>query len=223
MKKYYYINETNQKMGPFLLEDLIKQPINNDTLVWHEDLTEWKKASEISNITILTGKLPLKVFWDNINETPPTTQKPKNKHYVMKIIVVVALIIGVFLILVSTDVIDIPITPKSNSEGIVGQWELTSMEYLEKNDYASDLSLQILYENLLGRCKLQYTFLANGDYSEKTGYTITQSSKYKIKNDTLFLGNHYPDLIVKLTNNRLKITECPKQQNNVVMVFKRIN
>jgi len=58
MRKYYYKDQTNKKQGPFLLEDLIKKPIYCDTLIWYEDLTDWKKASEISDITILLGKLP---------------------------------------------------------------------------------------------------------------------------------------------------------------------
>jgi hypothetical protein len=48
--KNIYININNEQKGPFELTDLKNQKILNDTLVWAEGMTDWKKASEIEEL-----------------------------------------------------------------------------------------------------------------------------------------------------------------------------
>jgi len=72
MIKYYFIDDNNNKQGPYYLEELIMYPIHRETLVWHEGLGDWTKATEIKNITILLGSLPPKPpvnLLSNVNST----------------------------------------------------------------------------------------------------------------------------------------------------------
>ncbi len=47
--KYYYVDNKVQK-GPFSFEEFSKLPITEETLVWHEGLTEWTKAKNIFSL-----------------------------------------------------------------------------------------------------------------------------------------------------------------------------
>ena len=49
MIQYYYSNG-NDKFGPFNIEQLKNKNISKETLVWHEGINEWKKASELQEL-----------------------------------------------------------------------------------------------------------------------------------------------------------------------------
>lgn len=46
----YYIAVDGQKQGPFSLSELIQKRLSADTLVWRDNLTEWKKASDLPEL-----------------------------------------------------------------------------------------------------------------------------------------------------------------------------
>lgn len=45
--KTYYINNGNDNAGPFTFEELKKQQIKENTLVWHQGMDEWKHAIDV--------------------------------------------------------------------------------------------------------------------------------------------------------------------------------
>ena len=49
-KKYYYLNHDGARKGPYSLEQLLAEPINEGTLIWYEGLSNWKKISDISDV-----------------------------------------------------------------------------------------------------------------------------------------------------------------------------
>ncbi len=43
----YFIKKGEDKVGPFPLEELARQAITKETLVWYIGLSDWTKAGEI--------------------------------------------------------------------------------------------------------------------------------------------------------------------------------
>ncbi len=68
MKKYY-IFDNNNKIGPIELESLSDYNLKPDTLVWHSELTDWKKASEIKELVPFLS--PPDVIIGSNNNPPP--------------------------------------------------------------------------------------------------------------------------------------------------------
>ena len=49
----YYYGKDEEKIGPLSLDELKKVDIKDDTLVWHEGLKDWVKASELKELKVL--------------------------------------------------------------------------------------------------------------------------------------------------------------------------
>lgn len=56
-EQYYIVIRKGQKAGPFSKEELLNK-IKPDTLIWHEGLDSWKKASEIEQVNSILNALP---------------------------------------------------------------------------------------------------------------------------------------------------------------------
>lgn len=70
MKKYYLHNGSEQQ-GPFDLEDLKTKNITRDTMVWYEGISEWTKASAVSELQAIFIQTPPPFQ----SKTPPTYNK----------------------------------------------------------------------------------------------------------------------------------------------------
>lgn len=57
MKEYYFHDGSNQ-YGPFSIEELKQQKINPDTSIWNNKVTDWKKASQIEELSDIFQKTP---------------------------------------------------------------------------------------------------------------------------------------------------------------------
>jgi hypothetical protein len=51
----YYILVGSEQRGPFSWEELRGQPLQPDTLVWHDSLPDWKPALHVSELASLLG------------------------------------------------------------------------------------------------------------------------------------------------------------------------
>ena len=158
MNKYYYISDDKIKFGPFSLEDLIKEPIHGDTLVWYEGLDEWTPASEVINITILTGKLPPKAPTfsnkSNNNESnsgsgekyqknnPPQVEVKKKKSSTQTIVLIIFLILLVIsgILLFSKSFYT---KPSNNDLELIRQQYVKIADYTEKG--RSDELAKLMY------------------------------------------------------------------------------
>lgn len=54
----YYILVNNVKQGPFQKEELIQKGITGNTLVWCAGMSDWKKASEVADLTDILQQMP---------------------------------------------------------------------------------------------------------------------------------------------------------------------
>ncbi len=57
MKKYFYTDGTTN-FGPFSLEELTEKHISRDTMVWFQELGEWKRAETIPELSGLFTLAP---------------------------------------------------------------------------------------------------------------------------------------------------------------------
>jgi len=60
MKKYFYSDGTNN-FGPFTLEELKEKEISRETMIWFQELREWKKAETIQELNDLFALIPPQV------------------------------------------------------------------------------------------------------------------------------------------------------------------
>jgi len=67
MSKYYYLDGEDKK-GPFAKDELAKQLISRDTLIWYYGLDDWTKLSNISELKDLAYSTPPPL---NSNDDPP--------------------------------------------------------------------------------------------------------------------------------------------------------
>ena len=48
--QYYYSNNGTDQVGPFTLEELSRQGITAQTLIWHEGLSNWTPAGQLPDL-----------------------------------------------------------------------------------------------------------------------------------------------------------------------------
>lgn len=60
MKEIYFINTQGAKAGPIEITEVSRYPINGETMVWSEGMPQWKKASEVPEVSVYikTGTTP---------------------------------------------------------------------------------------------------------------------------------------------------------------------
>jgi hypothetical protein len=49
MKEYYYLNN-NEQFGPFSTEELQTKGITSETLIWTDEMEEWKKVKDVPDL-----------------------------------------------------------------------------------------------------------------------------------------------------------------------------
>lgn len=57
MKEYFYIKK-NEKVGPFNFDELKKEEIERDTLIWYQGIKDWTKAGKIDDLGELFKYIP---------------------------------------------------------------------------------------------------------------------------------------------------------------------
>ncbi len=55
-RQYYYLDTSNQKQGPFTVEQLSAKSIIASTLIWYDPLPQWKKAGEEESLKAIIGQ-----------------------------------------------------------------------------------------------------------------------------------------------------------------------
>lgn len=82
MKKYF-IAKGNDKIGPFSLEELKEKDITSETFIWYEGLSDWQKASSISELSgIISVPQPIQNQQYINPQTISTTQKNSTELFV---------------------------------------------------------------------------------------------------------------------------------------------
>ena len=67
MKKYFYSDGTNN-FGPFSIEELKAKEITRETMIWFQELDEWRKAGSIQELNDLFALVPPPIQQSNYNQ-----------------------------------------------------------------------------------------------------------------------------------------------------------
>lgn len=68
MNKYFYINSEGKQTGTFVPEELRAENIKRDTLVWTNNMTDWRPAEEVEELKFL--------FAESVGYYPPQVPTP---------------------------------------------------------------------------------------------------------------------------------------------------
>jgi len=77
MKKYFYSDGTNN-FGSFTIEELKEKGITRETMIWYQELGEWKKASTIQELNELLALIPPPIQQQNNFSHQPQRQTSSN-------------------------------------------------------------------------------------------------------------------------------------------------
>lgn len=59
MNRYFYIDTEGKQRGTFSPEELRREQINQETLVWTQGMEQWKRAAEVEELALLfSGNAP---------------------------------------------------------------------------------------------------------------------------------------------------------------------
>lgn len=81
MNRYFYIDSEGKQKGIFTPEELRAENIKRDTLVWANEMTDWKPANEVEELKFLFADSA--GYYPPQNPTPPTVeyhQQPEAAH-----------------------------------------------------------------------------------------------------------------------------------------------
>jgi hypothetical protein len=56
--KHYYISNNDQPEGPFTLDELAGRGLKPNTMIWHDEMPDWRPASVVASVQSLLPKLP---------------------------------------------------------------------------------------------------------------------------------------------------------------------
>lgn len=72
MNRYFYIDNSGKQQGSFTPEELRAENIKKDTLVWTNEMDDWKPANEVEELKVL--------FEGSAGYYPPKTPPPPVYH-----------------------------------------------------------------------------------------------------------------------------------------------
>ena len=74
MEYFFYLNDQNERKGPVASEELIKNGVTRNTLVWKEGMAQWLPASEVPELSDLFKETTTP---PPVPPVPPVMPKPE--------------------------------------------------------------------------------------------------------------------------------------------------
>tara|TARA_B100000035_G_C21032260_1_gene569093 strand:+ start:272 stop:898 length:627 start_codon:yes stop_codon:yes gene_type:complete len=78
--KYYYSTNGVDQNGPLTFEELKREGITAETLIWHKGMNEWQKAGEIPKLKILFEKETIILSKPKTKIPPPPVRRPSVRN-----------------------------------------------------------------------------------------------------------------------------------------------
>ena len=84
-ESYYYVND-GKSVGPYSIEELMKQPITPDTYVWTKGLVNWVKLTELPEVyqrylqKDMLPQIPTEPIVEKQENKPIFSEQFTNKH-----------------------------------------------------------------------------------------------------------------------------------------------
>lgn len=96
--KHYFFVESNQLKGPFTSEELKSKNLRPETMIWHEGLKDWTRASELDELKPLFGATPPPL--NRNTAAPPALSIRKKSLPLWRIVAGTALVTALVVVLV---------------------------------------------------------------------------------------------------------------------------
>lgn len=77
MNRYFYIDSEGVQKGTFTLEDLRKEPVRRETMVWTQGMPEWQRAKDVVELQPLFDLPPTSQM--QYNEAAPPQQNTQQQ------------------------------------------------------------------------------------------------------------------------------------------------
>ena len=96
MKNYFFINDKGNQIGPINKEELIKEGIRKDTLIWHDGITDWTTAEKLEELSFLFIKTPPPIQKIIQDKKPSSSLSNKKKYVTIGILTLLLAISGIY-------------------------------------------------------------------------------------------------------------------------------
>ncbi len=77
----YYISNNGGQVGPFEVQDLIANGLNQNSLVWCEGMANWLPATHVPEVAVLLTQVPPAPGQQQSYQQPYTQQQPYQQPY----------------------------------------------------------------------------------------------------------------------------------------------
>ena len=131
MKKYL-INKGNENIGPFNKEELKAQKINKETLVWTEEMADWKKAGEVDELKALLLTIP-----PPLKKTAKENKVINSKHLLIASGIVIVLLLLSNIVMSNSNATQNKTTPDDSQIRQIRN-HITDLVQIRTNQYRID-------------------------------------------------------------------------------------
>jgi hypothetical protein len=220
--KEYYIHKGEDNSGPFNIEELKNQKITKDTLVWSNDMEDWKKAGEIDELKSILSKNPPPLKKLQKSEY----QKTKKSNFLKYLIIAIGLIafLAIGSNIISEGTIDQENTTLEEEDyfNIQIRNNITSLIQVSTNQYSVDAfggisNLDIIVTNntdfTIDEITVAIAYIKKNDGVFKTEYLTFNNIPPK-QNKSLSAPDSNRGLSVKLTKQSIASTDLNLCYNN---------
>jgi hypothetical protein len=220
--KEYYIHKGEDNSGPFNIEELKNQKITKDTLVWSNDMEDFKKAGEIDELKSILSKNPPPLKKLQKSEYQKTKKSNFLKYLIIAIGLIAFLTIGSNII--SEGTIDQENTTLEEEDyfNIQIRNNITSLIQVSTNQYSVDAfggisNLDIIVTNntdfTIDEITVAIAYIKKNDGVFKTEYLTFNNIPPK-QNKSLSAPDSNRGLSVKLTKQSIASTDLNLCYNN---------
>jgi hypothetical protein len=220
--KEYYIHKGEDNSGPFNIEELKNQKITKDTLVWSNDMEDFKKAGEIDELKSILSKNPPPLKKLQKSEY----QKTKKSNFLKYLIIAIGLIafLAIGSNIISEGTIDQENTTLEEEDyfNIQIRNNITSLIQVSTNQYSVDAfggisNLDIIVTNntdfTIDEITVAIAYIKKNDGVFKTEYLTFNNIPPK-QNKSLSAPDSNRGLSVKLTKQSIASTDLNLCYNN---------
>ena len=221
MKKYY-LHNSQENSGPFDKEQLKGQKNTKYTLVWSEDMNDWKKAGEIDELKIILLTIPPPIYNSPKNEFAKPQKRSFLKYFLIGIFFIAFVAIGSTIISEYSTGNQETSIPSDDSIQRQTRNNITSLVQVTTNEYSVSTfggisNLDIIVTNntdyTIDEIKVVIAYIKTNDGVFKTEYLIFNNISPK-QNKSLSAPESKRGLSVKLTKQTITASGLNLCYNN---------
>jgi len=206
---YYYID--NSKKGPYKIDELVNEPIIACTLIWYEDLMDWKELRQIPEI------------YDYIKSNKEHTQSKKTIFIILGIVFSI-LVVGSVIVYKNPNIISSGGIEQSSNLMLIKKQLIALSEYVSNNDANGLLSFiysknytSVDFEKYLPFSFSAFKVLGGSISIDKETIEIISNS------DVIVADNHKFIIVTDKSLGNIEVDKKSYMSSFLVIAFKKLN